>query len=93
MFSYPPFSEIIKLTLSNKSYKVCLFRAKELEKKLLNIFSQKEILGPSPAFISKIKGRYIFNIIIKSDNQEKKNRLKEIVSNFWEIEVDPENII
>lgn len=93
IFSYPPFSEIIKLTFRNKLYKVCLIRTKELEKQLLNIYSQKEILGPSSAFIAKIKGRYIFNIVIKSNNLEKKDRLKGIVPSFWEIEVDPESII
>jgi primosomal protein N' (replication factor Y) len=95
IFFYPPFSEIIKLTFSSTSLKLCIFRAKELEKQLLKVFTPKQILGPSSAFISKIKGRYIWNIIIKSNpiEKEKIDRLKEIIPSSWEVEVDPESML
>jgi len=91
-FSYPPFSEIIKFTFSSKSYNLCLFRTKELEKILKTIFSEQQILGPAPAFISKVRERYVWNIIVKVNSNEQE-KLKSIIPSFWETEVNPKSLI
>lgn len=53
------------------------------------------ILGPSPAFISKIRGKYIWQIILKSKISDLKlrNKILKIVTPDWTIDVDPLQII
>jgi len=70
---YPPFSQLIKLAYRHKDPKCAGQEAKILFAKLTQqINSSKiykdtvfELLGPSPAFISKQKGKYIWQIILK----------------------------
>ena len=53
------------------------------------------ILGPSPAFISKVRGKYIWQIILKSKISDLKlrNKILKIVTPDWTIDVDPLQII
>jgi len=67
LLSYPPFSQIVKLTFRHKDPKKSGQEAKILAAKLKQANKNKEIevSDALPAFISKEKGRYIWNIIIK----------------------------
>lgn len=53
------------------------------------------ILGPSPAFISKSKGKYIWQIILKSKIADLKlrNQILKIIPPDWIVDVDPIQII
>ncbi|MFH1129499.1 MAG: primosomal protein N' [Patescibacteria group bacterium] len=92
-YNYPPFSEIIKLSYSHKDF----IRAKNesiiLKEKLKQQAKDSpkiQIFGPSPAFISREKGTYKWNIIIKSQlTTEERNKILIIVPPTWEIEVNP----
>ncbi|OGH97041.1 MAG: primosomal protein N' [Candidatus Melainabacteria bacterium GWF2_32_7] len=71
-YSYPPYSQIIRLILSSKNE----IRASKFSDKLaykLSLFTDSrgiqeklEVLGPAPCVISKIKNEYRFQIIIKN---------------------------
>lgn len=71
-FSYPPFSQIIRLVLSAKNE----FRAEKLSleivMRLKNIIEKQgqqellEVLGPASCVISKIKDEYRYQIMIKN---------------------------
>ena len=104
MLDYPPFSQIIKLRHAHSDAKKAGNEAKILFEKLkqliiqnLKLKDQFIFLGPSPAFIPKEKGKYIWQIIIKSKiDMEKlalRNRLLNIVPPGWKTEIDPENIL
>lgn len=96
-YNYPPFSEIIKLSYSHKDF----IRAKNesiiLKEKLKQQAKNSpkiQVFGPSPAFISKEKGTYKWNIIIKSQlTIEERNNVLIIVPPTWEIEVNPANLL
>jgi primosomal protein N' (replication factor Y) len=53
------------------------------------------ILGPSSAFISKVSGRYIWQIIIKSKISDCKlrNKILQIIPRGWIVDADPLQII
>lgn len=94
-FFYPPFSEIAKLTYSNKSKFIGEEKVRKTEKIIKKIFPEKQILGPAPAFIPRIKNQYIWNIILKIKEKDKET-LKGIIQNFpvnWEIDINPENLL
>jgi len=103
--NYPPFSQIIKLTFEHKNSQKAKQEAKILFEKLKiqinNFFAQDEpapewqLLGPVPAFIPRVAGKYRWNIIIKSKikNLKKRNKLLIIVPSTWEVEVDPDSLL
>lgn len=90
-FGYPPFKNIIKLTLKNSNQKQAELSAKILAQQFKKDFPELNILGPAPAFIQKIKNLYIYQIIIKinSDDIKNKKELYKIIPNEWIIDVDP----
>jgi primosomal protein N' (replication factor Y) len=104
LFNYPPFSEIIKLSFGHKDFIRAKNEAIILKNKLeQQIKSQLKIenwklkislLGPTPAFISREKGLYKWNIIIKSQlTTEERNKILIIVPSTWEIEINPDNTL
>lgn len=109
LLSFPPYTQIIKLQFSNTNSMRAEQEAHILKKKLevqleylqpTTYNLQPELLGPAPAFISKIAGKYKWYILIKwpkdKNNDIKdlhmRNRLLNIVPSDWEIIVDPINI-
>ncbi|HOK35347.1 MAG TPA: primosomal protein N' [Candidatus Pacearchaeota archaeon] len=102
-YFYPPFAKLIKLTLEhkdqNKAKKEAYVLKEKLEKWITTYSLQQiaQILGPAPAFISKIKGKYRWNILIKLANFHEskhefsriKNQLLMLVSPNWKIDIDP----
>lgn len=109
-FSYPPFSKLIKLIYKHKDLIKAKRETRILYEKLAQAVSQlktrgselkAELLGPSPAFISKERSEHIWNIILKIKNHVKsqsdyaagRNDLLRFVPSGWTIDVDPRNII
>jgi primosomal protein N' (replication factor Y) len=104
---YPPFSQLIKLSFQHKNAKKAEQEAKILTEKLKQQINNQikttklttnqliTILGPSPAFISKIKNKYIWQIILKSKIADLKlrNQIFQIIPPDWTIDIDPLQII
>jgi len=98
-FNFPPFVQLVKLTISNKNEKIAEKSAKNLYKILKKEITKKNILGPSQALPYKIKNKFYWNILLKffapNNNYFDKNFLIErnkILSQIpkdWEIDVDP----
>jgi len=106
LLSYPPFSQIVKLTFRHKDPKKSGQEAKILAAKLKQANKNKEIevSDALPAFISKEKGKYVWNIIIKfpitndqlktsSEFLRRRNSLLQYVPSNWNIDVDPESLL
>lgn len=101
---YPPFSKIIKLNYrhsapQNAKREASLF-AGLLQKTLNEEIVKKEVrlLGPAPRFIFQEKGFYNWHIILKIKNEidilsRVKNKIRKIISENWEVDVNPENLL
>lgn len=82
--SYPPFSRLALILISDSNRE----RASEVSKKVVNLLirrkGSKEVLGPTPAPLSRIKNRYRFLVIIKSrkDNDPNGASLRRLLVNF-----------
>lgn len=95
-FGYPPFVRIVKLTSSHKNADRAentanLAIAALREIKQIGV----EILGPAPAFIPKVRGKYQFQIFLKIDPDRKIN-LYDYLRNLppdLDIDVDPESLL
>lgn len=107
LFSYPPFSQIIKLSFAHRNKLMASQEAKRLHTKLITYNLELaalgeprpwretyNIIGPAPAFISRKGGQYVWNIIVKTENKpEIRNQLLKLIPSNWEVEVDPETLL
>ncbi len=94
--NYPPFCQLIKLTYRHRNFLKAKTEAFKLIKKLKTENCELiTILGPAPAFISKKRNFYCWNIIIKIKNQKSKikNQILEKVPNDWIVDIDPINLL
>lgn len=95
-FLYPPFSQLIKLTYAHKDGQKASAEAQALKKKLEKILNT-QILGPVPGFIPKLKGQYVWNVIVKigykDDEPSIKERLFGNIPKNWQIDVDPRSLL
>ncbi len=100
---YPPFSQIIKLSFKHKNPKKANQEARilftklnqQIKSQLRSKRSKIDLLGPVPAFIPKIAGKYQWHIVIKSQikNLKTRNKLLKIIPPYWEIEVDSSSLL
>ncbi len=93
---YPPFSQLVKLSVKHQSQEKAQSAALEITKQLRQKrASSFEIIGPVPAFISKLRGSYQFQVILKiprRENVDLYNFLQDLPNNV-DIDVDPESLL
>ncbi|MEK7453036.1 MAG: primosomal protein N' [Patescibacteria group bacterium] len=97
-FSYPPFTNIIKLIYKNKDKNLAESEAFRVADKInKSNFKSIQILGPAPAYIPKIKNNYIWQIIIKikniDDSVKEKDILLKSIPEGWIIDVNPISLL
>lgn len=101
MFGYPPFSKFIKLSYSHKNPKearggaMTVFEKLKTGTRYLGLNGKIEVIPPTPAFLSRERGLYVWRLILKVKNGDarKRNELLNFVPHGWIIDVDPNNII
>ena len=104
--AWPPYSHIIKLSFAHREAEKSQAEAEALASKLqiqstyLGVEKDMRVLGPAPAFIPKVRGKYIWYMIIKwpvkgtaPQHIEARNRLLAIVPRGWDIDIDPADIV
>ncbi len=89
----PPFSRIVRLTFSHINETACQKEAGRL-KKLLDAemdaagISSIRLIGPAPAFVPRLRGRYRWQLVIKGgDINTLLSRID--IPRGWAIDVDP----
>ena len=98
--NYPPFSKLVNIIIEGKNNEKVIQGANDLGSFFDNYQSEiLELLGPSPAPIEKLRGKYRWQIILKfSKYNLRKHILKEIREKFlpyklksvkFNIDVDP----
>lgn len=97
-FSYPPFSQIIKLIFKHKNRYASETEAERLTEKIINLnLKNIQVLGPAPAYIPKIRNNYIWQIILKLNSkkeaEKEKNLLIKNIPEGWTIDVNPESLL
>ena len=101
---YPPFSRIINLRLSATKKELLLEQAILLGKTAKKLSARcgnlVEIIGPAESPLAKIKGRFRFQMLLKSENTSALHQLaRELLSKMGKstvritVDVDPENFM
>lgn len=63
-FLYPPYSRLIKISLSSAEMPLLHSGAAELKEQLVQLFD-KMVIGPQPPLIEKIKNQFLLDLFIK----------------------------
>ncbi len=96
MLKLPPFGKIIKLVFQDANPN----KVRDETANVYDIFREKNpdivVTEPQDAFVSKIRGRYRKQILIKIPSSEIPGNIKKIISSLpygWIIDVDPISLI
>jgi primosomal protein N' (replication factor Y) len=94
---YPPFSQMTRLTYSHTNDSTCRREMGRMRETLLGEKAKKgiadlRIIGPVPAFIPRVRGRYQWHIVVCSSMLH--SLLNEIVfPRGWAIDIDPVSML
>lgn len=72
--NYPPFCEIISVIFSGKNENMTAKCARFFSKNFAMLTEKAEkvqLLGPIPAYVSKVKNKYIYRLLIKCESADK----------------------
>jgi primosomal protein N' (replication factor Y) len=93
---YPPFVRLVRFLYRNKSDAACAQAADQLARKLAHHARSRDVamdlLGPAPAFASRVRGEYQWQVILRTSELE--SLLDGLpVSPGWNVDVDPQNLL
>jgi primosomal protein N' (replication factor Y) (superfamily II helicase) len=97
LHDYPPFSRLVRLLYRHQDAVECEAAARELADDLMidaerSGLRHVELLGPTPAFVARIRGYYQWQIVLRGEDA------RQLVANAgiapgWLIDVDPMSMI
>jgi len=87
-FRYPPYYRLIELSMRHKDYNVLNQAASAFASMLKPVFGQW-MLGPEYPMVSRIRGQFIKNILLKTgkgnESAQQKFEIKRLIGRFMEI--------
>jgi primosomal protein N' (replication factor Y) len=93
---YPPFSRMVRLIYSHTNELICRREIHRLHQKFASAMKEKQIkglsiIGPTPAYISRLRGKYRWQLFLRGDNPAA-IIVDEKLSSGWIVDVDPVDI-
>ena len=91
-FKFPPYYNLLKITCLRKSAK----NAEQSCLKLKALISQNsgvQVEGPAPSFHEQHKGKYQWQLVVKSTNRNKLLNIISALPSGWSYDLDPSNLL
>ena len=90
---YPPFTRLASLTYYHTSDNACQKEAERLKKELETEIASKgltgvSLIGPAPAFVHRLRGRYRWQLIVRSADPTAFLRGIKL-GRGWVVDIDP----
>jgi primosomal protein N' (replication factor Y) len=94
---YPPFGRLVRLTYAHTgadyAYKQAASMARRLREQVARLGRPNvDVLGPSPAYVPRIRGRWRWNVIIRGDDPAALLP-DEALPRGWTVDVDPISVL
>ncbi len=94
---YPPFRRLIRLVYRNANETTCQTAAEEMADELAHRayamrLNDVDLLGPTPAFTAKIRGRYQWQILLRGDDALTLAQSTQFDPG-WLVDVDPVSLL
>ncbi|HET7094692.1 MAG TPA: primosomal protein N', partial [Thermomicrobiales bacterium] len=93
---YPPFSRLVRYLFRHRSEAACAAAADQMARRLARHARDRaapmELLGPTPAFASRVRGDYQWQIVLKTDD------LEPLLDGLpddpgWTVDIDPQSLL
>ena len=94
---YPPFSDIARLVYSHTSFAYAQREAQRMSRLLRRELDSRgapetEILGPTPCYVPRIRGRYRWQILLRTPDPT--GYLEDIpIPDRWAVDIDPVTLL
>jgi primosomal protein N' (replication factor Y) (superfamily II helicase) len=90
---YPPFRRLAGLTFAHFNDERCQKEAEKMRDKLMNEIERRgladiSLIGPAPAFIHRLRGKFRWQLIVRATNPEELLR-KVTINSGWSVNIDP----
>jgi primosomal protein N' (replication factor Y) len=93
---YPPFGRLVKLIVTHPNERWSREEALRMQRVLTHRRSESgalaDVIGPAPAYVPRVRGRWRWQIILRGDDPA--NLLRELpLPPHWSIDVDPASLV
>ncbi|MFH1087936.1 MAG: primosomal protein N' [Chloroflexota bacterium] len=89
--NYPPFSKLVRLVYRHADARRCEQEAQRVAA-LVRERGQNTVIGPAPAFVSRLKGHYQWQLVLRgNDPASVLDRLA--LARGWTVDVDPVGLV
>jgi primosomal protein N' (replication factor Y) len=95
---YPPFTRLARYTVRHKDEETCRVECEEMALRLArhldNLGVEGDLLGPAPAFTSKIRGEHQWQIVLRARPDDFDCLLDGLPTHpAWTVDVDPQSML
>jgi primosomal protein N' (replication factor Y) len=95
---YPPFSRLARFAFRHQKEEVCAAEAEEMARRLARHARELEVkadlIGPTPAFASKVRGKHQWQVVLRAHPDEFDRLLDDLPSRpGWLVDVDPQSLL
>jgi len=92
-FTFPPFCYLLKLTCKRAHRESVIDATKKFSETITTHGLKIQVLGPAPAFYEKIRGKYQWQVILKSKDRAELIKAIEYLPAGWSFNIDPVNLL
>ncbi|HUD06972.1 MAG TPA: primosomal protein N' [Candidatus Saccharimonadales bacterium] len=93
IFKFPPFYYLLKISTERASSKSSQDAIAELTAKIKLDSSSLIVSEPMPAFREKIRGKFIWQIVVKAKERSALLKVIEKLPQGWSYDIDPSNLL
>ncbi|AFV77022.1 primosomal protein N' [Thermus oshimai] len=86
---YPPKVRMVKLEVAHRKEERALALALELLEALRKAAGEEEVLGPAPAPVPKLKGHYLYHLLLKGSTERLHELLAHLDRRKFKLDPDP----
>jgi primosomal protein N' (replication factor Y) len=95
---YPPFSRLVRYLIRHQDEEHCAAEAEEMARQLARHARTRgekaDLLGPTPAFASRVRGKYQWQIVLRAEADALDRLLDGLPSRpGWWVDVDPQSLL
>jgi primosomal protein N' (replication factor Y) len=95
---YPPFTRLVRYLFRHADEAICEAEAEEMARGLARHARREDVpadlLGPTPAFASRIRGQYQWQIVLRAGRDGLDQLLDDLpVRPGWRVDVDPQSLL
>ncbi len=90
---YPPKVRMVKLEVAHRKEERALEEAYGLLSALKGVAREGEVLGPAPAPVPRVKGMYIFHLLLKGSTERLWELLSRLDRRRFKLDPDPHRFV